>query len=244
MGKDKNLPTRPSSERDVDAFLRKVSVTPKQGPSGLQPRGRLLFGMDATASRQLMWDSAAHTQAEMFQVTSDLGGLDVQLAFYRGFNEFKVSRWTSKPEELSRLMTSVVCRAGETQLHKILKHARNEASINKIGALVFVGDAFEEDLDAIGKTAGELGMLGVPAFMFHEGSNSLAAFAFQQVAKLTGGGYCRFDASSAGVLRQLLGAVAIYAAGGQHALVDMASSKGGEVRLLAEQISRRNKGTP
>ena len=242
MTNDDGLPTRPSIRTDVDAFLRQVADVQKGSTKKDGQRGRLLFGMDATASRQPMWDRAANIQAEMFQATGDLGGLDIQLAFYRGFQEFKVSPWTSKPQALARLMTSVTCLAGETQIHKILKHARNEASKLSVDAIVFVGDAFEEDVDAVGKTAGELGMLGVPAFMFHEGENPLAAFAFQQIAKLSGGGYCRFDGNSADVLRRLLSAVAIYAAGGQRALEDMAAKQGGEVRQLAYQVQRGKEG--
>jgi len=239
MSKGDGLPSKSSSKSEVDAFLRQVSAAPAPNRSG--DRGRLIFAMDATASRQPMWDRAAHTQAEMFEVTADLGGLDVQLAFYRGFGEFKVSPWTGNPRDLSKLMTSVTCLAGETQLGKVLKHARNGAAKYKVDALVIVGDCFEEDVDAVGKTAGELGMLGLPAFVFHEGDDPLAAFAFQQVAKLSGGGYCRFDAASADVLRQLLSAVAVYAAGGRRALEDMAAKQGGEVRLLAHQM-RPGKG--
>ena len=243
MSKDDGLPSKASSTTEVDAFLRQVAVAPRHAAKGSGCRGRLLFGMDATSSRQPMWDRAAYTQGKMFEVTADLGGLDVQLAFYRGFGEFKVSPWTSDPRSLSRLITSVNCLAGETQLHKILKHARNEAGKHKVDALVFVGDAFEEDVDAVGQIAGELGMLGLPAFMFHEGDNPLAEYAFQQVARLSGGGYCRFDANSADVLRQLLSAVAVYAVGGRKALEDMAAKQGGDVRLLAHQMRPNNRGS-
>ena len=75
---------------------------------------------------------------------------------------------------------------------KVLQHARNETKSQKVGALVFVGDCFEEDVDAAGKVAGELGLLGLPAFMFHEGNEPLAAFAFKQIAQLSGGAYCSF----------------------------------------------------
>ena len=238
MSEDDALPSTSSSKTEVDAFLRQVAAAPKPPPKAAGERGRLLFAMDATASRQPMWDRAARTHAEMFEVTAELGGLDVQLAFYRGFGEFKVSPWTAEPRALLKLMTSVTCLAGETQLHKVLKHARNETAERRVDALVFVGDAFEEDIDAVGKVAGELGMLGLPAFMFHEGDNPLAAFAFQQVAKLSGGGYCRFDASAADTLRQLLSAVAVYAAGGRRALEDMAAKQGGEALLLAHQMRR------
>ena len=240
MTREKGLPREVSSTSEIDVFLRKVKATQYVSANSNKTRGRLIFGMDATASRQPIWDRAASIQAEMFEVTADLGGLDVQLAFYRGFQEFKVSQWTSQPKQLSRLMTSVSCLAGTTQLEKMLKHARNEAVRKKIDALVFVGDAFEEDVDDVGNVAGELGMLGLPAFMFHEGDCPLAGFAFQQVAKLSGGGYCRFDATSGDVLRRLLNAVAVYAVGGRMALEDIAAREGRETRELMHQLKLGN----
>lgn len=224
----------------VDAFLKKVAQTPMAssalGRSGAA-RGRLLFAMDATASRQPAWDRAATIQAEMFHQTDAIGGLDVQLAFYRGYGEFKVSKWASQASELTRLMTSVTCLAGETQIGKVLSHARNSAREGKVNALVFVGDACEEDVDYLGKRAGELGMLGVPAFMFHEGDDPVTAYAFKQIATLTRGAYCRFDAASADQLKELLGAVAVYAAGGRKALADYGSRQGGAIQMIAHQVT-------
>jgi len=219
---------------EVDAFLDKVAKTPVTNTAG--GRGRLLFGMDATASRGPTWDKAANIQGEMFQVTTALGGLDIQLAFFRGFGEFKVSKWTSDGAEMLRLMTSVFCLAGETQIGKLLKHAVNETKRGKINALVYVGDCCEEDIDDLGKTAGELGLLGVPAFMFHEGGDPIGAFGFQQIAKLTGGAYCAFDGTSAETLREILSAVAVFAAGGRLALEDHARQQGGEVLRISQQV--------
>ncbi len=232
---DDSLPSRKTLKSDVDAFLSKLAVTPVGRRSG--ERGRLMFAMDATASRQPTWDSAARIQGEMFQETANLGGLDIQLAFYRGFGEFRVSGWTDNESELLRLMTSVTCLAGETQIGKVLQHAVNETKQRRVNALVFVGDCVEEDVDALGRIAGELGILGVPAFMFHEGDNAIASFAFQQIARLTGGAVCRFDASSAENLRNLLGAVAVFAAGGRPALEDMARRRGGDVLRIAHQVA-------
>ena len=232
-GKD-GLPSNKKTGSGVDAFLRQVAVAPRRTPSN--EGGRLLFAMDATASRQPTWDRAARLQGEMFEVARELGGLDIQLGFFRGFGEFKVSPWTADAGALLKLMTSVNCLAGETQISKIFKHARNETSKRKIDALVYVGDSFEEDVDEVGKIAGELGLLGLPAFMFHEGEDPLAGFAFQQFAKLSGGGYCRFDAASADALRELLRAVAVFAAGGRRALENLATNAGGEVKLLADQM--------
>ncbi len=133
-------------------------------------------------------------------------------------------------------MTSVVCRAGQTQIAKVLQHAINETQRQRVTALVFVGDCMEENVDRLAHQAGQLGMLKVPAFMFHEGADTAAAFAFKEIARLSGGAYCRFDSSSPSQLRDLLRAVAVYAAGGRQALQQLATRQGGEIRLLAGQL--------
>ncbi|MFQ5766042.1 MAG: VWA domain-containing protein [Rhodospirillales bacterium] len=228
------VPSRKGSQAEVAAFLEKARATPvARAPGG---GGRLVFAMDATASREPTWDMAARIQGEMFQETASLGGIEIQLAYYRGFGEFKFNPWTADEKALLKKMTAVFCLAGETQLGKVLAHAVNETKRKRIDALVFVGDCFEEDIDLVGTTAGELGLLGVPAFMFHEGADPIAAFAFKQIAKLTNGAYCQFDSNSAQTLRQLLGAVAVYAAGGRRALEDMARKRGGEVLKIAHQV--------
>lgn len=212
---------------EVEAFLAKLAATPQSAG-----RGRLIFAMDATASREPTWAQACRIQTEMFSATAALGGLQVQLVFYRGFDECKASGWLANADALVGRMRQVHCLGGQTQIGKVLAHAAREAGKHKIGALVFVGDAMEEDIDAVCARAGELGLLGVPAFMFHEGHDAIAARAFQQIAKLTGGAYCRFDSSSADELKRLLGAVAVYAAGGVVALEDY-SRKTGVVLQLA-----------
>lgn len=231
------LPTK-SSKGEVQEFLRKVAATPVRRPASGR-RGRLIFAMDATASREHAWDRACHLQGEMFQETVSLGGLEIQLAYYRGFGEFKASSWMTDADSLLRQMTAVFCLAGETQIRKLLRHAVAEARKKPINALVFIGDSVEEDVDALGAVAGELGILGVPAFLFHEGRNPVAEFAFKQIAKLTNGAYCRFDASSPQTLRELLRAVAVFAAGGRPALEDFAKRHGGAVKQIAHQVSRR-----
>jgi len=234
---DDNLPSKKSSTTDVDAFLAKVAATPVTKAPG--QRGRLLFAMDATASRQPTWDRAANIQGQMFEETAALGGLELQLAFFRGFREFKVSKWVTDSAHLLRLMTSVFCMAGHTQIGKVLSHTINETEKKKVDALIYVGDCVEEDVDNLGHLAGKLGLMGVPAFVFHEGGDPVAGFAFKQIAKLTGGAYCPFDASSAQTLRDLLSAVAVFAAGGRLALEDLAKKKGGETLLIADQMKRR-----
>ncbi len=240
MAGDKKVPTTPpgappsSSSAEVDAFLRKVAQAPAIHKPG--ERGRLIFAMDATASREPSWDRACHIQGEMFKETAALGGLEIQLVYYRGFGECRASPWVANSNDLLKRMTGVMCLAGHTQISKVLKHALKEAKSKRIGALVFVGDSIEEDIDRLGHLAGELGLLGLPCFMFHEGQDPIARMAFQQIARLSGGAYCPFDTTSAQQLRDLLSAVAVYAAGGRKALADYGDRKGGVVRRLTHQV--------
>jgi len=238
---DHTLPTakapQSATRADVDAFLRKVASTPNLKQAGR--RGRLMFAMDATASRQPSWDKACQIQAEMFEETSSLGGLDVQLVFYRGFRECHASPWVGSAKDLLKRMTSVTCLGGQTQIARILNHALKESRREKVNAVVFVGDCMEEDVDKLCHHAGELGLLGVPVFMFHEGGEPIARRAFEQIARLSGGAYCPFDASSAQQLKELLSAVAVFAAGGRPALADYSRGKGEVVRQLSYQVGNR-----
>jgi hypothetical protein len=217
----------------ADGFVEQVGRLPAR-PSGT--RGRLLFAMDATASREPTWDHACSIQGEMFVAADALGGLDVRLGFYRGFDEFKVSRWTSDGRELARLMGAVRCLAGRTQIGRLLRYAGEQRRESRIDALVFVGDCCEEDVDQVGHEAGQLGLLGLPVFVFQEGDDRTASRLFPQIARLTRGAHCKFDRNSPDELRKLLGAVAAYAAGGREALVKYGREKGGAAARLTHQL--------
>jgi hypothetical protein len=204
-----------------------------------QQRGRLMFAMDATASREPSWDRACRIQGEMFSETAALGGLDIQLCYYRGYGEFEASPWLFSADALLQRMTGVTCRGGNTQIEKVLRQAIEQHGPKKIQALVFVGDCMEEDVDRLCHLAGQLGLLGLPVFMFHEGSDPVAQRAFKEIARLTRGAYCAFDTSSAGQLRDLLSAVAVYAAGGQKALQDFTRGRNQVVHQLTRQLEKR-----
>ena len=209
-----NVPAAaPRSE--VDTFLAELKTLALTSSS---TRGRLIFGLDATASRQPTWDTACVLQAEMFREATAAGGLEMQLAYYRGMDECRASRWISNPEQLAKTMSQIACNAGHTQIEKILMHAGKEAKLLRVNALVFVGDAMEENPDKLAHTAGELGRLGVPAFMFQEGRDREAERMFRTITQLTHGAYCRFDSGAARQLAELLRAVAAYATGGIAAL--------------------------
>jgi len=230
-----NLPSRPSSSRDVDAFLAKAARVPALS----QVKGRLIFAIDATMSRQPTWDRAAAIQTEMFGVADALGGLGVQLVYFRGFGQFEASEWTTSPSVLAKRMQGVSCMSGATQLSRVLAHAVGEARRAKVGALVYIGDCFEENADAVAKEAAQLALLGVPAFMFHEGHDPNAEAVFREIARLTHGVYARFDAGSAQQLRDLLMAAAVYATGGRLALKNYGNRVGGEVLRLSQRMDKK-----
>ena len=228
------LPEKASSAGQVDAFLKKLAAMPAVRPAG--PRGRLIFALDATASRQPTWDQACMIQAQMFQAVGQMGGLDVQLVYYRGFHEFEAFPWLDNAAALTQRMSGVFCLGGHTQIARVLKHAIAETKGKRVNALVFVGDCMEEPADNLCHMAGQLGVLGLPIFLFHEGREPLAAATFQQLARLSGGAYCPFDAGSAQQLTELLRAVAVYAAGGLKALQDYSRNAGGKTLLLTRQL--------
>ena len=234
MGKESGDVASLRSQTAVDTFLHTLAKAPTVKAPG--QGGRLIFALDATASREPTWDRACQIQGEMFESTASLGGLEIQMVFYRGFGEFRAAPWLGNSAELVRHMTAVRCRGGQTQIERVLRHAKSESKKKKVDALVFVGDCVEEDIDQLCAMAGELGLLGVPAFVFQEGFEPAAMRAFKEIARLTKGAYCQFDSASAQQLRALLSAVAVYAAGGWRALEDYSKRAGADVLKIAHQV--------
>jgi hypothetical protein len=223
-----------SSRADIDLFLARVkSLAPATRPG---ERGRMIFALDATISRQPTWDTASRLQAEMFREAASVGGLDIQLVYYRGFAECRASSWVAGPQRLGELMARIDCRAGQTQIGKVLAHARRENDAGKVAVLVFVGDAMEEELDALCAAAGELGLRNVRALMFQEGYDPVCEQAFREVARLTHGAFCRFAPGAAHELAELLRAAAAYAAGGMTALAALDRRHAPGVVKLIEQL--------
>ena len=217
---------------EISEFLAEARRTPAPYAGG---RGRLIFALDATMSRQPTWDLAIGLQSHMFEAAAEIGGLDVQLVYFRGNGECRASRFVSQGEGLAELMRAISVRGGMTQLRRVLAHARDEAKAARVGALAFVGDAMEESLDELLGVAGELALAGVKAFLFQEGDERRARVAFQEIARLTGGAYSAFDAGSAARLATLLRAAAAYAAGGRMGLEALAA-KEAEARPLLAQV--------
>ena len=160
--------------------------------------------------------------AELFQAAgaaiAETGRIAVQLAYYRGFREFHASRWSTSAKELLAEMTGVQCRGGLTQIGRVLTHSLTEAKRHGVRALVFVGDACEEDHDSVAGVAGKLALFNLPCFVFQEGDDARAARVFRDIAHITKGAHVPFAPGSADQLRALFGAVAAYAARGRRGL--------------------------
>ena len=239
MSEDRSKPVTPKAQNpaqarpDVAAFLDKVKSLGSAVTAG--KRGRLIFALDATMSRQPTWDTACTLQADMFREAASTGGLDIQLVYFRGLGECGASQWVKDSARLAQLMSRIDCRGGHTQIGKVLHHARKENEAQKVHAIVYVGDAMEEKVDDLCAYAGDLGLRGLPIFMFQEGGDPVAEKAFREVARLSRGAYCRFDTGAAHELGELLRAVAAYAAGGLKALGNMsARNDRGAQKLLAQ----------
>ena len=197
----------------LEAFLAEVRPS-----SHTNARGRLIFGLDATASRRPTWDLAASLQSQMFKEAGKTGNLDLQLVFFRGDSECKATGWLSDPAKLAQIMSRIDVRAGVTQIAKILAHVEKETKLHHVGAMVFIGDAIEESADVLVARAREIGRAKTPCFLFQEGSDPMVESAFRDIARHSGGAYGRFDSGAAKQLSELLKAVAAFAAGGMTAL--------------------------
>ena len=227
-------PAAASPAAAIDAFVSQAKAV----ASRPEPAGRLVFALDATMSRQPTWDLACSLQGRMFDAAAEIGGLSVQLVYFRGYGECRASDWVRDARSLTALMARIDCRGGNTQIERVLRHVRNEAGAGRVEAFVFVGDAMEENVDALCAVAGEVGLLGAKGFFFQEGHDPAAGSAFREFARLTRGAHVRFDASAPGELLSLLRAVAAYAAGGRKALGSLVGSDADAGRKLLSQMDR------
>ncbi|WP_374544557.1 VWA domain-containing protein [Rhodoblastus sp.] len=241
MGEGDKNPLASAKRAEVEAFAANLRKTPAQAAdhavqSSSPGRGRLVFALDATMSRQPTWDVAQQVQGQMFAAASACGGLDIQLVYFRGFDECRASAFMRDGAGLAKAMAKISVMSGATQIGRVLRHIRAEQAEGRVAAFVYVGDSMEEKADALGRLAGELGLLGVKGFLFHEGGDRQAAACFKDIARLTGGAYAVFDSAAPGRLANLLKAAAAYAAGGFTALRDRARQGDAEARQLLSQM--------
>lgn len=230
-----HLPATPSSSKAVAEFIQQAGKLPANISMG--DKGRLIFALDATASREATWDRACHLQGRMFTETKALGQLAVQLCYYRGFSQFHASPWLHSTEALLAEMNQVSCIGGYTQISRLLQHGLSEAKQQPLHGIVFVGDSLEESIDELCNWAGQLKLHGVPVFLFQEGYDEVTTQGYRQIAQVSGGAHCQFDEGSAAGLQALLSAVAVYSVGGLTALQHFAKGQPEIVLQLEHQLS-------
>jgi hypothetical protein len=180
------------------------------------PRGRLAFGLDATASRASSWARACELQAKMFREAAPIGKLSVQLVFFRGLSECRASKWCQSGDELAQLMHKIDCEGGYTQIGRVLGHVLREHAQAPVQALILIGDSMEEEIGALAGLASQLGKARVPIFAFQEGRDAVVRSAFRLLALKSGGEYFEFNPDKPRAVEQLseqLNAVARLAVG-------------------------------
>ncbi len=221
-------PPAHQSSKEIDAFLSAANQLPmsSEKPSATT---RIMFALDATASRQPTWDMACSLHAELFLAAREVGEVAVQLLFYRGLAELKKSPWITSKQRLLDLMQRVYCSGGMTQIARLLKEATKEAAKHPVKAFIFVGDCFEESEDEVLALAGQLSLLNTPVIMLQEGGFPEATSAFSKIAQLSGGAHLPFASGSAEHLRRLLGAAVNFAVGGRERLEQDGSAAAREV---------------
>lgn len=224
---DKNLPSMPEKK----AFLDKIGAIAKRPDQSKiaaalrKDPPKLLFSMDATASREATWDIAQDLTQSMFDQIP--GGLKIALAYHGGGRLKEVSEFRSDVQYFKKKVSEVSCDPGTTALCEILDHAANERGLS---ALIYIGDAYEEgDYKALAR---ELKLRKIPCFFFLEGQDPTAKRAFSEIAEITSGAVFPFDMASLEKAKARLDAIAAFAAGGMQLLKEKAASLPAASELL------------
>jgi hypothetical protein len=204
--------------------------------SSTPSRPRLVFAVDATASREPAW--AAARQVTDALVKALPGELDVALAVHGGSRVHTFTAFTNDATTLRDRAAGVSCEAGLTRLLPILSASLKQPSVRVI---VYIGDVFEESLSHGRHLADSLGARGTKLILLHDTADAAArrdAEVFRDLAKRTGGCVLPFDANAPGRLRELLSAVAVYAVGGDKLLRERRRNLPGAA-LLLEHLDKR-----
>ena len=203
---------------------------------GAPSRPRLVFAVDATASREPAWTAARQVTDAL--VKALLGELDVALAVHGGSRVHTFTPFTDDARTLRDLAAGVDCHAGMTRLLPILATSLKRQAVRVV---IYIGDVFEESLPQGRQLADQMGARGIKLIVLHDTTDRGArrdAEVFWDLAKRTGGCVLPFDATASGRLRDILSAVAVYAVGGEKLLRERRHGLPGAVALL-EHLDRR-----
>jgi hypothetical protein len=220
----------------VDAALAPLRPAGPPAETGTPPRPRLIFAVDATASREPAWAAARGVTDSLVKALP--GALDVALAVHGGSRLHTFTEFTADANALRDRAAGVECTAGMTRLLPILATALKRPAVRVV---IYIGDVFEENLARGRALADAMGRKGIRLIVLHDTADAGArrdAEVFWDLAKRTGGCVLPFDAGASGRLRELVSAVAVYAVGGEKLLRERSGELPGAVALL-EHLDRR-----
>jgi hypothetical protein len=201
-------------------------ITAESAPT----RPRLIFGFDATASREPAWAAARGVTDALVKALP--GELDVALAVHGGSHLHTFTEFTANPSTLRDRAAGISCMAGYTQLLPILSRALSNPGVRVV---TYIGDVFEESQRRGRTLADAMGLKGIKLIVLHDVADWNArrdAEVFLDLARRTGGCVLPFDANAPARLRELLAAVAVYAVGGTEMLEEQRDKMPGAVMLL------------
>jgi hypothetical protein len=176
-----------------------------------RPRARLVFAVDATASRSAAWDTARRVTDTLFQALP--GQLDVALAVHGGDRVHTFTEFVSDPNVLRDTAAGISCVGGHTKLIDIMQRTSDARDVK---VLLYIGDSFEESIEQAREAADALKARGVRLIVLHDlpGENKAAGDVFADLARRADGLVLPFDAGAAARIREILEAVAVLAVGG------------------------------
>lgn len=155
----------------------------------------------------------------LFDVAREDEALAIQLCYFRGVMEFNASPWMTESAPLLDALDAVYCQGGATQIERLLKHSLDEYRGNtSIKAIVYVGDAVEENPETLNALAVKCRLARRPLLLFQEGRDATASRSFASMAALSNGAHVQLDDASGDRLRELLKSAVRFVVGGRKAL--------------------------
>lgn len=199
----------------MSAFVSKARALKRAANA----QNRLIFSLDATASREPTWHVARSMHRALFDIATEDTTFALQLCYFRGLMEFEATPWMTQPGPLLDALNAVYCKRGATQIERMLRHALAEfEGSSSIKAIVYIGDACEENSDTLNALAVQCRLAKRPLLLFQEGRDATASLCFASMAALSNGAHLQLDDASGDRLRELLRSAVRFVLGGRKAL--------------------------
>jgi hypothetical protein len=203
--------------------------------------------LDATASRSYSWELSRTLTAAMFNAIP--GELDIALAWHAGTKLQEITTFSSDAAPFTNAIRSMRTESGQTRLNEILAAATKMTP--PIRVFVYVGDCYEEDEKEAYIYARRLNRIHTTCFFFHDASSTdaynqnyidalaTAKTVFENIVAITGGMVLPFTRNAPDEIKNLLEAIAVYAAGGVKLLEERRKTLAAAPKLLASLNERR-----